>query len=146
MARIRPISICLIEKKDHLLVQEFWDEERNRHYYRPPGGGIEFGETALAAVHREIMEELRVEICEANQIHVLENFFPFNGELKHEVVFVFEAKFKEEVNYRKKRFHIVEPGFQDTYAIWKPIQELLSEKVKLYPKSLKAKWRHLAGE
>lgn len=136
MPRIRPISICLFEKEGKLLVQEFWDEKRQIHYYRPPGGGIEFGETALEGLHREIKEELHEDITEAEQLFIIENFFPLNGEMKHELVFVFRAIFKDSNAYEKERFLIEEPRFDDTFAIWKPLKSFEQGHLKLYPKTL----------
>ena len=42
------------------------DDQGNIKGYRPPGGGVEFGETAAEAVQREFTEELgfAIEIME----------------------------------------------------------------------------------
>lgn len=52
MPRIRPIAICLLRHEGKILVFEGWDRAERRAFYRPLGGGIEFGETGQHAVQR----------------------------------------------------------------------------------------------
>ena len=55
--KIRPITICLITHQDRMLVFEGHKDDGSV-YYRPLGGGIEFGEKAVDAAVREVEEEL----------------------------------------------------------------------------------------
>ena len=56
-ARIRPLVIGLARRGDQLLVMRVCDDNGALKGARPPGGTVEFGESAAAAVAREFQEE-----------------------------------------------------------------------------------------
>src|SRR3990170_4725004 len=91
--RIRPIAVCLFRNNNRILVHEGFDTIKQDYYYRPLGGGIEYGETSHDAIAREIREELGVEIENVRLLGVVENIFVYQGEQGHEIVFVFDAEF-----------------------------------------------------
>ena len=98
--RIRPIAICLFRNGNRILVSEGFDTIKQDYYYRPLGGGIEYGESSREAVLREIQEELGVEIENLQLIGVLENIFIYEGQQGHEIVFVFDAEFTDKSLYK----------------------------------------------
>ncbi|MHB1627876.1 MAG: NUDIX domain-containing protein [Bacilli bacterium] len=55
---IRPPAICLFQNRGAILVAEGYDGVKGAHFYRPIGGGIEFGEASSATLVREVKEEL----------------------------------------------------------------------------------------
>lgn len=97
--RIRPIAVCLFHNKNRILVSEGFDTIKQDYYYRPLGGGIEYGESSRTAVLREIREELGVEVENLNLLGVLENIFVYEGRQGHEIVFVFDAEFVDKSLY-----------------------------------------------
>lgn len=44
MSRIRPLAICVFRHQDRILVAEGYDPVKDEHFYRPLGGGNEFGD------------------------------------------------------------------------------------------------------
>lgn len=50
-------------------------DEVDGTFYRPPGGGIQFGETSLEAARREMREEFRLEVDDPRLLGVLESIF-----------------------------------------------------------------------
>lgn len=89
--RVRVCGICLREGKILLVNHKLY---LNHDFWSPPGGGLEFGETASEAVEREVREEtgllvkvenfLFVEEYVNPPLHTVEIFFQCNvvsGEL-----------------------------------------------------------------
>lgn len=85
---IRPLAICIFRREEAILVAEGYDSVKMDYYYRPVGGGLEYGEKSLDAVKREVYEEIGAEIDNINYIETMENIFFYNGELGHEIVMV----------------------------------------------------------
>ncbi|MBV6822129.1 NUDIX domain-containing protein [Pseudomonas sp. PD9R] len=56
--RIRPLALCIFHHRGKILVNRFYDDEKQLSLYRPIGGGIEFGERSADAVVREVQDEL----------------------------------------------------------------------------------------
>lgn len=131
---IRPLALAVVRRGDDLLVFEGRDEVKGETYHRPLGGGIEFGETAAEAVHRELQEELAVDLTAVEQIAVLENVFTFEGRPGHEIVFLFTAELSDKSFYERDEVGVV---LDDGARVhWLPMEAVLSGKAILYPDGL----------
>src|SRR4051812_39751407 len=108
--RIRPLSLCVFRRDSMILVSKGYDPKKSETYYRPIGGGIEFGELAENACRREVLEELGTEIENVRKLGVLENIFTFNGKPGHEIVYLYEADFSDARFYDADEHPIVEGG------------------------------------
>jgi 8-oxo-dGTP pyrophosphatase MutT (NUDIX family) len=93
--KIRPIAICVFRHKDRILVAEGYDPVKKQTFYRPLGGGIEFGEKSDHTVRRELLEEINAEVGELWYLGALENIFVFNGAPGHEIVLVYDGVLKD---------------------------------------------------
>lgn len=133
---IRPIVICLFRNQDKILVIEGLDEYRKDYYYRPVGGGIEYGESSEEALKREMKEELNADISDIKFITTIENIFTYNGELGHEVVFVYDAKFTDLSIYEKEELSIVEDNGVPYKAKWVTIEDCSNGNIRLVPEQL----------
>lgn len=131
--RIRPLALAIVKKNDKVLVQVGFDSKKNEKFYRLPGGGIEFGETGIVALHREFMEEFGSEINNVKSLGVLENIFTFEGNGGHELVMVYSADLMKESLYDEKEMRILDND--QSYAIWENIDVLKDS--HFYPDGIK---------
>jgi 8-oxo-dGTP pyrophosphatase MutT (NUDIX family) len=135
--RIRPLAICIFRNNDRILVAEGYDPVKKHTFYRPLGGGIEFGETSEQTIHRELMEEIGVEVRDLKYLGTLENIFVFNGTPGHEIVQVYDGVLKESGLYEQAVIVGHEADIEEPFeAVWKEIHEFVEGKSTLYPVGL----------
>ena len=120
MPSIRPLALAVPRRGDDLLVFEGFDPAGGGPFHRPLGGGIEFGETAEAAVRRELREELGVDLLDVRLLGVLENIFHAFGRDGHEIVFVFGGRLADPSVYERDVVGEIldDPG---TRVLWRPL-------------------------
>ncbi|MGI0491666.1 NUDIX hydrolase [Alkalinema pantanalense CENA528] len=139
-SRIRPIAICLFRNGQRILVSEGFDPVKQRYFCRPLGGGIEFGESSQEAIAREILEETGQAIRNIQLLGVLENRFLYNGQLGHEIVFVYDAEFVDRTLYEQGEVAWCEHDGQETsetaIARWKTLVEMQQQHIQLVPEEL----------
>jgi ADP-ribose pyrophosphatase YjhB (NUDIX family) len=135
--RVRPIAIALIRDGGRLLVMECHNGERT--YYRPLGGEIEFGERGEAAVHRELLEEIDLELGSVRYLDTIENHYVLDGHPGHEIVLVYDAELPPGSTVRD-RYVVTENGEATAQAVWLPIRDVVTGRAWLVPDGLA---RHL---
>ena len=136
MKQIRSVSLCVLLNKNRILVFEGYDDVKDETYYRPLGGGIEFGETAAEAVRRELMEEINAEVVDVRFLGVLENMFTLNGDPYHEIVMIHDGVLKESGLYEQAEIEGEEANGEIIHAMWKGLDEFGEGKSILYPDGL----------
>ncbi|SRR5579883_379290 len=136
MSKIRALAICLFRNGERILVERNYDTVKQDYYWRPLGGGVEFGEHSRDAVIREIREETGEEIENVRLLHVIESFFEADGKPEHEIVFVYDAEFVNRSLYDGIVECFEKPIGRFT-ACWKTPQEIADLEERLVPEALK---------
>ena len=136
MNQIRSVSLCVFLNDNRILVFEGYDKVKDETFYRPLGGGIEFGETAEETVRRELMEEIQAEVEDVHFLGALENIFTFNGDSYHEIVMIHDGVLKESGLYEQAVIEGEEANGDVIRAIWMRLDEFGEGKSILYPNGL----------
>jgi 8-oxo-dGTP pyrophosphatase MutT (NUDIX family) len=137
MPQIRPIAICLFLHNGKILVSEEYDPTEDEVFFRPLGGGIEFGEYSADTIHRELMEEIGVQVKDLVYLGTLENIFTFDGRPGHEIVQVYDGALKESGLYGQALIsgHEEDVDFP-MKVVWKRLEEFGPGGLILYPDGL----------
>lgn len=129
--KIRSSVCALIIKDNRVLTIKKRDEDIVE--YILPGGGQEFGETLLDALHREVQEEVGASIKNTKLLFVREyigrnhEHFERDSNL-HIVNHIFSCEIDEENRYQ------LEPDHDQVGIEWIKIEDL--QKYNFYPKEL----------
>ena len=117
--RVKALAVVLdADRSRHLVFRA--RNQAGQDFHRPLGGGVEPGERAAEAVVREIAEELGATFRPEALLGVVENIFELDGQLGHEVVFLFTGTLAEAdiVPPEGRVFHDNgDPG----WAEWRPV-------------------------
>lgn len=132
--QIRALAICVFLNGDRILVTEAHDPVQGLRFCRPLGGGIEFGETGVQAVVREIREEIGAEVSDVRYVGTLENIFTYLGRPGHEIVQVYDARLVEASLYEGV-VPGAESGGQPFVASWRSLSSF-GPGLPLYPEGL----------
>ncbi len=137
MPQIRPLALAIIRKGDALLLGASYDPVRQLRFYRPPGGGIEFGETGAQAIQREMREEIAAELLNVRYLTTMENIFTYKGAPGHEIVLLYTADLRDPTLYDPAYSCAVldAPGAGETIC-WRTLAQLELEGAPLYPDGL----------
>lgn len=133
--QIRSIVLGIVWRGDELLVFEAYDRVKDELFYRPLGGGIEFGEPSQDALRREFREELGVELIDVRYLTALENIFTHNGQRGHEIVLLYEATLDDLSFYERETFEVHEE-VETLPARWMPLHTFQTKNIPLYPDGL----------
>ena len=131
MNQIKAKSLCVFTFEDKVLLSKNYDPTKQEYFLRPIGGTVEFGETSLQAIQREILEEIKAEITEIELVKVYENLFCFDGKAGHEIIFMYQAKFVDSSFYQHAALEAYESDGSALEVRWFSQDEL--KQYAVYP-------------
>ncbi len=136
--KIRPVAVAAVTRPRvdaergpesapgdvEVLLAEHYDPGEGDTFYRPPGGGLEFGEHSSDALVREFDEEMGVTLRDLDLITTMERTFTFDGTDGHEIWFLYDATIAEDWPYERDRFTAEEPELDEEFeVVWKPLAD-----------------------
>lgn len=138
---IRNIAVGLPVKHGHVLALSGFDHTRELNFLRAIGGGIEFGERAEDALHREFMEELGVRLQSVRLLDVRENIFTYEGKAGHEISHIYAVTSAElDALPLDAQLTVLDEG---SPVRWVPIADLRDDTRPLFPEGARELLRTL---
>jgi ADP-ribose pyrophosphatase YjhB (NUDIX family) len=131
---IRAMVVGVVWRGRELLVVEGYNVSNAEAFYRPLGGGIEFGEPAEEALAREFREEIESDLEDLRYLGTLENIYVYEGYPGHELVRVYEARLVTQPLYERDSWDFQTEDGSTCHAAWKPLEDFAS--ARLYPNGL----------
>jgi 8-oxo-dGTP pyrophosphatase MutT (NUDIX family) len=138
MNGIRVVALAIILSGDRLLVFEGTDRATRRKFYRPLGGGVEFGERGVEALVREIREELGADLGIVRYLGTLENLFRVDGRQGHEIVLLYETTFADAGLYEQEEMEAMEDDGSRHRVTWLALDDCRTGRAWLVPEGLLA--------
>lgn len=136
VSTIRVIVIGVAIRDDRVLAIEGFDTTKGERFHRPPGGGIEFGETSEESLRREFREELDVELTAIAYLGALENLFTYEGQRGHEILFVYRVELADDERFSADTVAGVESDGTPYQARWLALDDARNGSAILYPSGL----------
>jgi len=120
----RQAALCLIQHRNAFLVAEIQDPQTNLVLHRPPGGGVEEGETPEQAVRRELREELGITLTAVLQLGAVDHVWFWNGREVRERAWLFLASSSDDAGLSRGECpELVEADGQRIKTVWRPIEK-----------------------
>lgn len=132
MKNIRINALCIIKNDNKILVSKGEDVVKGEVFLRLLGGAVEFGEKSIDALKREFLEELGATLKNEKLLSVIENIFEFNGDLMHEITFLYYAEIVEDRFFESDKFKILDSE-KEKFAEWVSLGEVKEREMKIYP-------------
>jgi 8-oxo-dGTP pyrophosphatase MutT (NUDIX family) len=134
--RIRPVALCIFCHESKILTAKSIDRVKHEIFYRPVGGGIDFGENSAETVIREVKEELGLQIMNPWYLGTLENIFTSHGRAGHELVQIYCADLPDESWYAQDSITTMESPLKAHHMEWRPLEFFIKGEAPLYPTGL----------
>jgi mutator protein MutT len=134
----RQAALCIFRRNATFLVAENVDPHNGAVLHRPPGGGIEAGETPEQAVRREVMEELGIALTHAAPIGYIDHIWEWKSRELHERAFIFLADPADDPRLaRGETIELIEADGLHSSTLWLPLPGAADSHPPLCPAGLR---------
>ena len=133
----RQAALCLIRHRDAFLVAELRDPQTNLVLHRPPGGGIEEGETPEQALRREVREELGITLTAVLELGAVDHVWFWKGREVRERAWLFLASSSDDARLSRGECpELTEADGQRIRTVWRPIEVNIATLPPLCPSGI----------
>jgi ADP-ribose pyrophosphatase YjhB (NUDIX family) len=148
MSRMREVetrqaALCIVQREDTFLVAELVDPVTGAVFDRPPGGGVEEGETPEEAVRRELLEELGVTLTRAEALGAIDHVWFWKGREIRERAWLFLASAAADARLsRGETPELIEADGERMSTRWRPFADAGEERTLIPSELLEAvRWQ-----
>jgi ADP-ribose pyrophosphatase YjhB (NUDIX family) len=130
----RQAALCVIRRDNAFLVAEIQDPHSGVVLHRPPGGGVEEGETPEEAVRRELREELGVTLTAIQELGAIDHVWFWKGREVRERAWLFLAGSSCDARLSRGECPwLIEADGQRIQTVWRPIEADIASLPPLCP-------------